>query len=77
MRMGYGLENIIDPEDPINLSPVRDLFPHIPHQVFETLPKRRVDILIGINYNRLHPVGGEGDLFFSFLGGVGGHFISP
>ena len=58
---GYGLENIIDPDDPIDLSPVRDQFPHIPEAVFQPLTKKRVDILIGLNFNGLHPSGGEGD----------------
>ena len=57
---GYGLENIIDPDEPIDLVPVRNLFPHIPEAVFKPLPKKRVDILIGLNFNGLHPSGGEG-----------------
>ena len=58
---GYGLEKIIDPEEPVDLSLVRDLFPHIPSEVFQGLPKKRVDILVGLNFNGLHPSGGEGE----------------
>ena len=58
---GYGLENNIDPEEPVDLAPIRNLFPHIPEAVFETLPRKRIDILIGLNFNKLHPCGGEGD----------------
>ena len=56
---GYGLETIIEPEDPVDMSPVSYLFPHIPGEVFRSLPKKRVDILIGLNFNGLHPSGGE------------------
>ena len=81
---GYGLENIIEPDDPIDLSPVRDLFPHIPEAVFEPLPKKRVDILIGLNFNGLHPSGGEGDncvgnlkVFSTIFGSTGHSWIFP
>ena len=55
---GYGIDNIIDPDDPVDLSQVRSLFPHVPDQAFQTLPKKRIDILVGLNYNTLHPSGG-------------------
>ena len=58
---GYGLETIIEPDDPVDMSPVSYLFPHIPGEVFRSLPKKRVDILIGLNFNGLHPSGGEGE----------------
>ena len=51
---GYGLENIIDPEEPVDLAPIRNLFPQIPEAVIETLPRKRIDILIGLNFNKLH-----------------------
>ena len=57
---GYGIDNIIDPDDPVDLQPVRHLFPHVPEQAFIPLPKKRIDILIGLNYNALHPSGGLG-----------------
>ena len=43
------------------MSPVRHLFPHISDEVFQPLLKRRIDILIGLNFNGLHPSGGEGE----------------
>ena len=58
---GYGLEKIIEPEDPVDMTPVRHLFPHIPDEVFKPLLKKRIDILIGLNFNGLHPSGGEGE----------------
>ena len=57
---GYGMEKIIEPDDPVDLGPVRSLFPHIPDEVFSPMPKRRIDILMGLNFNSLHPCGGSG-----------------
>ena len=57
---GYGVENIIETEDPVDPSSLRDLFPHIPARTFEKLQMRRIDILIGLNYAGLFPSGGEG-----------------
>ena len=57
---GYGMDSIMDPDDPVDLAPVRSLFPHVPVQAFSPLPKKRIDILIGLNYNSLHPSGGIG-----------------
>ena len=57
---GYGIDEIIEPDEPVDLSCVRRLFPHVPDPAFQTLPKRRIDILIGLNYNALHPSGGTG-----------------
>ena len=36
------------------------MFPHIPEAVFQQLQKRRIDMLIGLNFNNLFPTGGEG-----------------
>ena len=58
---GYGVPKIVEPEEPADASSIRHLFPHIPGQVFERLPKRRVDILVGLNYNGYFPSGGEGN----------------
>ena len=57
---GYGVDKIIDPDEPVDPGPVRSLFPHIPGKVFKPLIKRRIDVLIGINFNGLHPSGGKG-----------------
>ena len=57
---GFGIDLIIEPDDPVDVSAVRSLFPHIPDEVFSTLPKKRVDILVGLNFNSLHPYGGLG-----------------
>ena len=57
---GYGIDSIMDPDDPVDLAAVRPLFPHVPAQAFSPLPKKRIDILIGLNYNFLHPSGGIG-----------------
>ena len=53
------MEEIIDSPDPVNLKPVRHLFPHIPEDVFEELPKKPIDLLIGLNFFSLHPDGGQ------------------
>ena len=57
---GYGVDTILDPEDTIDPSPLRKLFPHIPKEVFRKLVKKKIDILVGLNYNSLHPTGGRG-----------------
>ena len=57
---GYGIEEIIDPDEPVDLGPVRTLFPHVPDQAFALMPKKRIDILVGLNFNYLHPSGGLG-----------------
>ena len=57
---GYGVDTIIDPDETVDTSSLRNLFPHVPVEVFDKLEKRRLDLLIGINYNGLFPTGGEG-----------------
>ena len=57
---GYGIDTIIAEEDTVDPSPVRHLFPHIPESVFQQLGKRRLDILVGLNFFSLFPSGGEG-----------------
>ena len=57
---GFGVAEIIDPPDPVNLKPVRGLFPHVPDDVFDELPKKPIDLLIGLNFFSLHPDGGQG-----------------
>ena len=57
---GYGIDKIIDPDDPVDLSPVRSLLPHVPDPAFTLMPKRRIDVLVGLNFNSLHPSGGMG-----------------
>ena len=57
---GYGIDKIMEDPDPIDLSPLRKLFPHLPSQVFSPHTKRPVDILMGNNFLGLHPSGGQG-----------------
>ena len=57
---GYGIDKINDHDDPVDLSPVRSLFPHVPDQAFKILSKKRIDILMGLNFNALFPCGGAG-----------------
>ena len=56
----YGLEKIMEPSEPADLSPVRELFPHVPAEVFASKPRKEVDILMGNNFLGLHPNGGTG-----------------
>ena len=58
---GYGVDTIIEPEDPVDPGPVRHLFPHVPKATFNKLERRRIDLLIGLNFNNLFPPDGEGD----------------
>ena len=57
---GYGVATIIEPEEPVDPSPLKKFFPHIPKAVFSKLEKRRIDILIGLDHNSLFPTGGTG-----------------
>ena len=57
---GYGIETIMESPDPLDLSSVRSLFPHIPKEVFAPSSKKPVDILMGNNFLGLHPDGGIG-----------------
>jgi hypothetical protein len=57
---GFGVENIMETPEPVDLSPIRHLFPHLPSSVFLPLPKKPVDLLIGNNFFKLHPDGGQG-----------------
>ena len=57
---GFGMDVIMEPPDPVDLKPVRHLFPHVPDEVFELLPKKPIDLLIGLNFFSLHPDGGQG-----------------
>ena len=57
---GFGVDRIMCPPDPVDLSPVRHLFPHIPSNVFDPLPSKEIDVLVGMNFFSLHPSGGQG-----------------
>ena len=39
---GFGIDQILDPPDPVILQPVCHIFPH----VFDTLPAKPVDLLV-------------------------------
>ena len=56
----FGITSIMEPPDTIDLTPVRDMFPHIEDNVFTTLKKAQIDLLIGLDYYSLHPDGGQG-----------------
>ena len=56
----YGIDKIMEPSDHVDLSQVRELFPHIPNEVFAPRPMKKVDILMGNNFLGLHPNGGTG-----------------
>ena len=57
---GFGIDLIMDPPDPVDLQPVRNLFPHVHDDVFKPLAKKRIDMLVGLNFFSLHPDGGQG-----------------
>ena len=57
---GLGVDTIMVAPEPIALHPVRHLFPHVPENVFDTLVKKDIDVLIGMNFFSLHPSGGQG-----------------
>ena len=58
----YGLDKIMQPSEPVDLSQVRNLFPHVPDEIFAYQPSKEVDILIGTNFLGLHPNGGTGQV---------------
>ena len=45
--------------EPVDLCSIGRLFPHVPANIFEALAKKKIDILIGLNYFSLHPSGGQ------------------
>ena len=51
----------MEPSENVNLSPVRQLFPHVPEAVFTVQPGKKVNILMGTNFLGLHPHGGLGN----------------
>ena len=57
---GFGIDTIMEPPEPVDMHAVRHLFPHVPADVFEPLPRKRIDMLVGLNFFSLHPDGGQG-----------------
>ena len=56
----YGIDTIMKPPEPIDVSSVRSLFPHVPEGVFARRNLKPVDILMGNNFLGIHPDGGLG-----------------
>ena len=56
----YGVDHIMDPPTPVDLSPIKKCFPHLPNEVFAPKSMSSVDILIGNNFASLQPSGGQG-----------------
>ena len=56
----YGIDKIMEPPDPIDLSKINHLFPHLPTSVFAPKPPKAPDILLGNNFLGLHSSGGQG-----------------
>ena len=56
----FGVDDIIDCPDHVDLSPIRHMFPHLPDGAFTAQPTSQVKILIGNNFLSLHPRGGDG-----------------
>ena len=46
---GFGINLIMEPPDSVDAKVVRNLFPHVPDNIFDPLPKKRIDMLIGLN----------------------------
>ena len=57
---GYGIDKISDPVPSTDLSTIRNLFPHVPEEVFIKTEEKPLDILIGVSFFGLHPEGGTG-----------------
>ena len=56
----YGIEEIMEPPDEIDLTQIKHLFPHLPRRAFSSIKSKSVDILIGNNFLGEHPNGGQG-----------------
>ena len=56
----FGIDEIMPTPEPVDLLPVRHLFPHVPDVAFTAKSKKPVQILIGNNFLSLQPSGGEG-----------------
>ena len=57
---GFGIDTIMEPPEPVDMHVVRHLFPHVHAGVFDSLSKKRIDMLVGLNFFSLHPDGGQG-----------------
>ena len=55
----YAIEDIMPAPDHLDLSPIRDLFPHVPDSSFK-IYEMEINLLIGNNFLSLHPSGGQG-----------------
>ena len=55
----YAIEDIMPAPDHLDLSPIRDLFPHVPDSSFK-IYEMGINLLIGNNFLSLHPSGGQG-----------------
>ena len=53
--LAYGVPSISDATEPIDMSPVRNLFPNYPKDIFKPLKKKEVQVLIGLRYAGLFP----------------------
>ena len=58
--LGYGIDNIMEPPDPVDPSPLHSLFRHLVPSSFGALPKKEIDNLVGVNRFSIHPAGGFG-----------------
>ena len=56
---GYGCPKIMSPYESVNLKKVRHLFKELPDDAFQSIPEKRIDILLGLNFFGLHPHGGS------------------
>ena len=56
----FGIDTIMQPPEPLDVSVVRPLFPHVPAKVFAKQRRKPVDILMGNNFLGIHPEGGLG-----------------
>ena len=53
----FGIEQIMEPRDNIDLSLISHLFPHLPQSTFSSFASDEVDILMGNNFLGEHPSG--------------------
>ena len=58
--MAYGVDKIMGDCHVPDTTSVRSLFPHVPLEVFKSLPTKDVDLLVGCNHTDLLPSGGQG-----------------
>lgn len=56
----FGISTIMEVPESVDLAPIKHIFPHVPTDIFKTIPKKDIDLRVGHNYISLYPDEGQG-----------------